>query len=282
MHASNSRICSVIGIIAREFLFRPLLVLISMHLMPTCAQHKFSKSPCCRVSTQGQADSGLGIEAQRSAVLGYVKTRGGELVSEHVEQESGKSNGRPKLQAALNRCQLTGATLVVAKLDRLSRSTSFMMALKDSPTEIVATDMPHANKVSVGVMAVIAQYEREAISLRTKEALQAAKARGIVLGGKRRNSPDISQYKVRARMARQKAAKENAELRRDSIMAAFLSTNTLQGVADYLDSERITTRRGSKWTPTAVKRILHQLNLNLPKRVPVASNAVDFPHQRNN
>ena len=132
-----------------------------------------------RVSTGKQGRSGLGLEAQREAVRHFVASHGGKIIApEFVEVETGKRNDRPHLENALKRCRLTGATLVVAKLDRLSRNAAFLMTLRDSGVRFVAADLPEANTMTVGVMAVVAQHEREAISQRTKAALGAAKARG--------------------------------------------------------------------------------------------------------
>src|SRR5882672_7409199 len=139
-----------------------------------------------RVSTAKQGRSGLGLEAQRESVRQFVVSRSGKIIApELVEVETGKRNDRPELGKALKRCRLTGATLVVAKLDRLSRNAAFLMTLRDSGVDFIAADLPEANTMTVGVMAVVAQHEREAISQRTKAALQAAKARGTKLGGRR-------------------------------------------------------------------------------------------------
>jgi DNA invertase Pin-like site-specific DNA recombinase len=145
-----------------------------------------------RVSTAQQGRSGLGLEAQRETVTRFVAGSGGRLIApEFVEIETGKRNDRPQLAAALKRCRATGATLVVAKLDRLSRNAAFLMTLRDSGARFVAADMPEANTLTIGLMAVMAQHEREAISRRTKEALAAANARGKKLGGNRAGSADI-------------------------------------------------------------------------------------------
>src|SRR5262245_20125558 len=111
-----------------------------------------------RVSTERQGRSGLGLEAQREMVQRFVAGRGGVIVApEYVEVESGKRNDRPKLAQALKRCRLTGATLVVAKLDRLSRNAAFLLTLRDSGVDFIAADLPEANTMAVGVMAVVAQ-----------------------------------------------------------------------------------------------------------------------------
>src|SRR6516162_8861224 len=135
-----------------------------------------------RVSTDRQGRSGLGLEAQRKAVEDYLNGGNWELLAEFVEIETGKKDDRTKLRKALHRCKVTGATLVIAKLDRLSRNFAFIAALQDSGAKFVAADMPEANETMIQFMAVIAQHERKAISARTKAALAAAKARGQKLG----------------------------------------------------------------------------------------------------
>jgi DNA invertase Pin-like site-specific DNA recombinase len=139
-----------------------------------------------RVSTAQQGRSGLGLEAQREAVRLFLTGRAGELAEEFTEVESGKHHlTRPQLARALDACRLTGAVLVIAKLDRLSRDAHFLLGLEKAGVAFVAADMPNANRLTVRLMAVIAQEEREMISARTKAALAAAKARGTKLGGNR-------------------------------------------------------------------------------------------------
>ena len=114
-----------------------------------------------RVSTAKQGHQGLGIEAQRQAIAGYAALRGGVVSREFVEVESGKINARPELEAALHLAKVTGAVLVIAKLDRLSRNAAFLLALRDSGVKFIAADMPDANELTVGIMALVAQQERE-------------------------------------------------------------------------------------------------------------------------
>ncbi len=135
-----------------------------------------------RVSTARQGASGLGLEAQRSAVAAYAAAGGHTLVCEFVEVESGSKNARLQLTAALTACRLHRATLVIAKLDRLARNVAFIANLMDGGVEFVACDMPHANRLTLHLLAAIAEHEREMISQRTRAALQAAKARGVRLG----------------------------------------------------------------------------------------------------
>src|SRR3954468_20176647 len=133
-----------------------------------------------RVSTDRQGQSGLGLEAQRSAVAGFVGTR--ELITEFTEIESGKRNDRPQLAAALDLCRRQRAMLVIAKLDRLARNVALIANLMESGVEFTAVDMPYANKLTLHILAAVAEHEREMISARTRAALAAAKARGVRLG----------------------------------------------------------------------------------------------------
>ena len=138
-----------------------------------------------RVSTQKQMQSGLGLEAQRKAVDDYLNGGQWNVIEELVEVESGKNNKRPKLLEAIELCKASGSRLVVAKLDRLARDAAFLLNLKDAGIDFVCADMPDANRMTVGVMALVAEQERMAISKRTTEALAAAKARGVQLGAYR-------------------------------------------------------------------------------------------------
>jgi DNA invertase Pin-like site-specific DNA recombinase len=135
-----------------------------------------------RVSTDRQGRSGLGLEAQREAVARYLASVGGNLVAEHTEIETGKRNDRPELAKALAVCRKRRTKLVIAKLDRLSRNVAFIAALMDSNVEFVACDNPHAARLTLHILAAVAEHEREMISIRTKAALAAAKARGKALG----------------------------------------------------------------------------------------------------
>ena len=132
-----------------------------------------------RVSTARQGASGLGIEAQRQAIDGFAQ---GTLIARFTEVESGRNPDRPELGKALHLAKVTGATLVIAKLDRLSRNAAFLLTLRDSGVKFAAVDLPEANDLTVGIMALVAQAEREAISRRTKEALAVARSRGVRLG----------------------------------------------------------------------------------------------------
>src|SRR5690348_9040720 len=138
-----------------------------------------------RVSTQGQGNSGLGLDAQRAAVHAHVQQVGGGLIGEFTEIESGALDERTELNLALKQCRSQKALLVIAKLDRLARSVHFIAQLLNSGVEFVAADMPHANKLTIHIIAAVAEYEREVIAQRTKAALAAAKLRGVRLGNPR-------------------------------------------------------------------------------------------------
>src|SRR5271154_3347795 len=138
-----------------------------------------------RVSTARQGASGLGLEAQREAVSRYLNGGHWQLVQELVEVESGKRNDRPAIAEALRLCRLHRATLIIAKLDRLARNVHFISSLMEAGVEFVAVDFPQANRLTVHILAAVAEHEASMISARTKAALAAAKARGVKLGGQR-------------------------------------------------------------------------------------------------
>jgi DNA invertase Pin-like site-specific DNA recombinase len=162
-----------------------------------------------RVSTEQQGRSGLGLEAQQAAVRAYLNGGAWTLLGEFVEVESGKRADRPELARALEHCRLTGAVLVVAKLDRLTRNMAFLAALMDSGVEFVACDNPHANRLTLHLLGAVAEHERGMISARTKAALEAAKARGVALGGDRGRRPTAAEAE-HAREASRKAADGHA------------------------------------------------------------------------
>ncbi|HEY4263743.1 MAG TPA: recombinase family protein [Micropepsaceae bacterium] len=213
-----------------------------------------------RVSTAKQGRSGLGLEAQREAVRQFVVGRGGKIIApEFVEVETGKDDARPELDKALKRCRITGATLVIAKLDRLSRNVAFLMRLRDEGAKFVAADLPDANTLTLGVMASMAQHEREVISRRTKDALAAAKARGTVLGGYRENAPDIARFQRKGAQAARKAADVAAERYRETIDAMQAENLSLNAMAARMNETGIMTRTGKQWTATAVRNLVARL-----------------------
>jgi DNA invertase Pin-like site-specific DNA recombinase len=212
-----------------------------------------------RVSTQKQGASGLGLEAQQRAVADFLAAHHGQVVAEYREIESGKLNDRPQLQAALKRCRQSRAVLLVAKLDRLSRSASFLLNLRDSGVRFICADMPDANELTIGVLAAVAQHEREAISARTTAALAAAKARGVRLGNPALPAGNASTAAV-ARRGLQAKADAFAKDLRDVIEAARAEgIETLQEMAERLNELQCQTPRGCEWTPIAVSRLLSRI-----------------------
>jgi DNA invertase Pin-like site-specific DNA recombinase len=210
-----------------------------------------------RVSTKAQGQSGLGLEAQRQAVADYLNGGRWSLVAEYVEVESGANDDRPRLAEALARCRLHNATLVIAKLDRLSRDAHFLLGLQKAGVKFVAADMPEANEMIVGIMAVVAQAERRMISKRTKEALAAAKARGVKLGGDRGNLPaTAAKGQLASLAARRKAARQRAE-DLEPILAELRAqgVTSLTKIADSLNARGVPAARGGKWTPVQVGRL---------------------------
>ncbi len=212
-----------------------------------------------RVSTARQGRSGLGLEAQRQAVHDYLNGNGWEIVGEFTEVESGKKDSRPELEKALASCRLHQATLVIAKLDRLSRNAEFLLRLQNGAVPFVAADMPEANEMVVGIMAVVAQAERKMISQRTKAALAQAKERGTVLGGFRGYIPTGADRR-KAVEARQAQASERdpdllpivEELRDAGIIS-------LTGIASALNERSIPAPKGGTWFPNTVARLLARL-----------------------
>lgn len=205
-----------------------------------------------RVSTDRQGMSGLGIEAQREAVQRYVASVGGTLLAENVEVETGRSATRPILLQSIAQCRRDRAVLLIARLDRLARSVSFIASLIDSGVEFVAADNPAANKLVLHMMAAFAEFERDQIAARTKAALAAAKARGVVLG---------LNGKVLAAVHRAEAQRF-AETLRDPVETAFVQgAETLRDVARHLNEGGFATREGGRWSPQSVHRIVQRLGL---------------------
>lgn len=215
-----------------------------------------------RVSTDKQGRSGLGIHAQRDAIKRYLSGNNGLVLGEYVEVESGKKKDRPKLTEALKHCKLTGAVLVIAKLDRLSRNAHFLLTLQEEGVKFVAADMPEANNLTVGIMAMVAQQEREAISKRTKEALQQAKARGKRLG-----NPNGAEH-LRGRGNREAVesvrnkADTFAESLRDTLNNFIQSGATsARSIASLLNQQGILTARGGQWHQSTVSNLLKRLGM---------------------
>jgi DNA invertase Pin-like site-specific DNA recombinase len=204
-----------------------------------------------RVSTREQGDSGLGLEAQDYALSLHAGSN--PIVATFTEIESGKRCDRPQLQAAIAACRANGATLLIAKLDRLARNVAFIAALMESGIEFVCCDNPNATKLTIHILAGVAEDEARRISERTKAALAALKARGVRLG-----SPQPMQQSVR--VAGTAANIANAESHHAKVrgMAKGLrdSGYTLEAIADTLTGAGLLTRRKLPWTGTAVYRLL--------------------------
>jgi DNA invertase Pin-like site-specific DNA recombinase len=207
-----------------------------------------------RVSTQKQGASGLGLEAQKAAVTSFVKEEA-QVLGEFVEVESGKKNHRPQLHAAIAAAQSQNATLLIAKLDRLSRNAGFIFALRDAGVSFVCCDMPDANSLTVGLFAVIAQHERETISKRTKDALAAKKARGATLG-----SPQnlTAAARNKGEEVRRRNALENPQNKQAGMLTTLLHAKgqSLQQIVDELNNAGFKTRRGKPFYHSAVQRLI--------------------------
>lgn len=208
-----------------------------------------------RVSTDRQGRSGLGLEAQKAAVEALLKRSGSLLRAEFTEVQSGKDDDRPQLNEALRLCRLTNSTLVIAKLDRLSRNVAFLATLQQSGTKFIACDLPEANELVVHILAAVAQAERKAISERTIAALAAARVRGIRLGNPRLK-PGTRASAAIATQARSRRAVDRATELTDVIgNAVKLGHVTLRQVAHYLNELGIASPNGRQWHANSVRRI---------------------------
>lgn len=217
-----------------------------------------------RVSTQRQGQSGLGLEAQQTAVAQFVTQRGGKVLREFVEVESGRKSDRPQLAAAIAAAKAEGAVLLIAKLDRLARNVAFVAALLESGAEVQAADMPEANRFMLHILAAVAENEAEAISARTKAALAAAKARGVALGWAQSNRDPETH-----RAATQKGNAVSAEVRSAKaesfaeqlrpVIREIGGDASLSAIARELNARGIRTQRGKAWSPVQVSRVLERL-----------------------
>lgn len=225
-----------------------------------------------RVSTTKQGASGLGLDAQRTAVEQLCTSRGWEIIAPpFTEIESGKRADRPELAKALHRAKVTGATLVVAKLDRLSRNVAFLATLQDSGVKFIAADMPEANELTVHIMAAVAQAERKAISRRTKEALAAAKARGQKLGNP--NGAASIRRASKGNVAGVAAIKAGAASRAENLRPVIddmrsQGITSLEKLASALNEGGFVTARGGRWYATTVKNLLARLEHSEPPVIP--------------
>lgn len=205
-----------------------------------------------RVSTNHQGLNGLGMDAQKETVKRYVQSTPGEIISEFSEVETGKRRDRPELLKALDLCRHSGATLLIAKLDRLARNAGFLLGLRDSGVEFVACDMPTANRLTVGILAVVAEHEREMISQRTKEGLAAAKRRGTRLG-----NPNYAGALEAARNKRRQNSSEFCTRVMPVIkQIKAAKVTSYRGIAKCLNARGIKTQFGCRFGAQAVKNLL--------------------------
>lgn len=207
-----------------------------------------------RVSTTRQGSSGLGIDAQRSAVAAYIAAQNGELLNEFVEVESGSKRGRPVLVQSIAQCRRERATLLIAKLDRLARNVAFVSSLMESGVEFVATDAPYANKLMIHILAAFAEHEREQISLRTRQALQAAKDRGVKLGA---NGAVLAEKYKRDAIAFAETLRSPAET------AVSNGCRTLTEISQALNADGFRTRDGARWSAGTADRLIRRLKLDI-------------------
>lgn len=226
-----------------------------------------------RVSTQRQGRSGLGLDGQKAAVGDFVGQRHGILVGEYVEVESGKCKDRPELHKALGHAKRSRATLLVAKLDRLARNVAFTSALMESGVDFVCCDNPHANRLTIHILAAVAEDEARRISERTKAALAAAKRRGTLLGSARPGHWDGREAQRVAGLAnaRQKAAECHKAAKREAyrdllpmLDSARRAGCSLRTIAAELNAAGHSTRRGRPWRAAQVTRVLEMLTRQQP------------------
>lgn len=216
-----------------------------------------------RVSTDGQEQSGLGLDGQRTTVLNYAKD--GFIIAEFTEIESGKKNRRPELLKALKLAKRENATLLIAKLDRLSRSVSFIFSLKDAKIDFTACDIPEANTMNIGIMATMAQYEREIISLRTKLALNELKKKGVKLGSDSFKNTEIQGRAFKASLeTRQTKARENENNIKAYTLAKALKNAKMKPaqIVTELNKAGFKTSTGKDFQIVQVQRLFNLFESN--------------------
>jgi len=211
-----------------------------------------------RVSTDKQGRSGLGLEAQRAAVAVHIAGALGAVAAEFVEVESGRRKDRPQLAAALAAARVHRAVLVIAKLDRLARNVHFVSGLMESGVEFVAADLPTVNRLTVHILAAVAEEEARMISARTKAALAAAKARGVRLGNPNLAAGSPAQARAANAVKTGRAQALAADVLPFIEQARRAGAITLQQFADALAARGVPTPsgRGGRWHPVQVARIV--------------------------
>ncbi len=238
-----------------------LPTLLQMYAGENMANGKFVTY--LRVSTARQGVSGLGLEAQRSAVQTHLNGGKWKIVAEMVEIESGKNNSRPELAKAMSLCRLHSATLLVAKLDRLSRNVAFLATLMEEGVPFTAADMPEADQTHLHMMAVFAQHEAKAISVRTKAALAASKARGTRLGGRKVSAKRFREIAAEGRVASAEMRTMRASRRNEDLLPIIADVQlsgatSLRQIAAALTERGIPTSRGGNWSAVQVQRVLRR------------------------
>lgn len=214
-----------------------------------------------RVSTDAQGRSGLGLDAQRDSIRRYVRSDD-IVLAEFTEVESGSINDRPQLALALALCRRKRARLLIAKLDRLSRNLHFISGLMESDVKFTAVDMPDADPFRLHIEAAVAEEERRKISTRIREALAAAKRRGVKLGGAREGAPKPTADALRRGANRVRA---NAQKHADDVWRVISSWRGTPGeIARELNSRGILTPRGKLWTRVQVSRLLQRVSSSQP------------------
>jgi DNA invertase Pin-like site-specific DNA recombinase len=211
-----------------------------------------------RVSTQKQGQSGLGLDAQKASVLKFTNTYRECVISEFTDIESGKNNNRPELEKAIIEAKKHNAHLLIAKLDRLSRNASFIFMLRDSKIDFTCCDMPQANSITIGIMAVLAQDERERISQRTKVALQQLKKRGVQLG----NPQNLNMSAIKkGRLVRQENSKQNENNRKAKALITSLrmQNKSFYQITKELNSLGFKTRRGGCFAQNQVQILYNRV-----------------------
>lgn len=210
-----------------------------------------------RVSTRKQGRSGLGLDAQKSICEGYINAQHGTMINHYIEVESGKNDNREQLNSALAECKQTKSTLLIAKLDRLSRSVEFIFSLKNSGVDFACVDLPELNTMTLGIFATFAQSERERISERITVALAEKKKQGVRLGKPENLTNNFEKAYTNSLATRQSNATNNENNKKAGLFVVSLRNGgaTWQKITDTLNSNGFKTRRGCSFSITQVIRL---------------------------
>ncbi|WP_293670666.1 recombinase family protein [uncultured Parabacteroides sp.] len=215
-----------------------------------------------RVSTNKQGRSGLGLESQQQSVMNCLsRIPNCELITSFTEIESGKKDNRPQLNAALQLCKDNNYTLLIAKLDRLSRNVEFLFHIKNSGVDIHCVDLPQLNTLTLGIYATLAQHERELIGQRTKAALQAKKDRGIKLGAPNATFTDTMRFNAIDAIQEKARSNENTIRAVEAIRMKLNETKNFSKIAAYLNEKHFSTANGKTFRAEQVKRLMIKYDL---------------------